>query len=63
MLDFILNFPKISPETKNIVAEGAVGFKLFMGSQVGGLNIDDDQALQDAFKEVAELKSAISSAC
>ena len=50
-----LNFPKNLPETQDIVAEGAVGFKLFMGSQIGGLNIDDDQALQDAFKEVAKL--------
>ncbi len=27
-----------------------------MGSQVGGLNIDDDQELQEAFKAVANLK-------
>ena len=49
-------FPKKLSEAKDIVAEGAVGFKLFLGSQIGGLNIDDDQALQEAFKEVAELK-------
>ncbi len=49
-------FPKKLPEIRDIVAEGAVGFKLFMGNQIGGLNIDDDQALQEAFKEVAELK-------
>ena len=39
----------------DIVAQGAVGFKLFMGCQVGGLNVDDDQALQDGLKEVAKL--------
>jgi dihydroorotase len=49
-------FPKTLSEAKDIVEEGAVGFKLFMGTQIGGLNIDDDQALQEAFKEVAELK-------
>ena len=26
-----------------------------MGCQIGGLDIDDDEALQDAFKEIAEL--------
>ena len=49
-------FPNNINEIKGIVAEGAVGFKLFMGCQIGGLNIDDDQALKDAFKEVAPLK-------
>jgi dihydroorotase (multifunctional complex type) len=49
-------FPKNLTETAAIVAEGAIGFKLFMGSQVGGLNIDDNQSLQDAFKAVAELE-------
>ena len=48
-------FPKKLAETKGIVAEGAVGFKLFMGCQIGGLNVDDDQALQEALKEVAKL--------
>jgi dihydroorotase (multifunctional complex type) len=49
-------FPKRLPEITDIVSEGAVGFKLFMGCQIGGLNIDDDQALKEAFKEVAESK-------
>jgi dihydroorotase (multifunctional complex type) len=49
-------FPKNLAETVAIVAQGAIGFKLFMSSQVGGLNISDDQALQDAFKAIAELK-------
>ncbi len=53
---FYSEFPKKPAEITNIVDEGAVGFKLFMGSQVGGLNIDDDEALQEAFKYVAELK-------
>ena len=52
---FYSEFPKKLAEAKDIVSEGAIGFKLFMGCQIGGLNVDDDQALQDAFKEVAEL--------
>jgi dihydroorotase len=31
-----------------------MGFKLFLASQVGGLNIDDDNALQEAFTKVGE---------
>jgi dihydroorotase (multifunctional complex type) len=52
---FYSEFPKKLAEVKDIVSEGAIGFKLFMGCQIGGLNVDDDEALQDAFKEVAEL--------
>ena len=37
---FYSEFPKNFSELTDIVAEGAVGFKLFMGSQIGGLNID-----------------------
>jgi len=29
-----------------------VAFKLYLGEQVGGLNIDDDKALEEAFKTV-----------
>jgi dihydroorotase len=50
---FYSEFPPKLPEISEIVSEGAIGFKLFMGSQIGGLNIDDDQALQYGFKEVA----------
>jgi dihydroorotase (multifunctional complex type) len=53
---FYSEFPKKLAETRDIISEGAVGFKLFMGSQIGGLNIDDDKDLLDAFKEVAPLK-------
>ena len=49
-------FPRKISELQDIVSEGAVGFKLFMGSQIGGLNIDEDEDLQDAFKEVSPLK-------
>jgi dihydroorotase (multifunctional complex type) len=52
---FYSEFPKKLPEMQDIVAGGGIGFKLFMGSQVGGLNIEDDQAIQESFKEVAKL--------
>ncbi len=56
---FYSEFPKKLIEFQGIVSEGAIGFKLFMGSQVGGLNIDDDQAMQEAFVEVAKLKAPV----
>jgi dihydroorotase (multifunctional complex type) len=53
---FYSEFPDNLVEVQNIVGEGAVGFKLFMGCQIGGLNIDDDSALQEGFKAVAGSK-------
>lgn len=53
---FYSEFPKNTQEIGEIVREGAVAFKLYMAEQVGGLNIDDDQALVDASKTVSELK-------
>lgn len=52
-------FPRKLSELQDIVSEGAIGLKLFMGSQIGGLNIDEDEELQDAFKEVSPLKVPI----
>ena len=46
---FYSEFPSELSEVHRIVTRGAVGFKLFMANQVGGLNIDDDTALQEAF--------------
>jgi dihydroorotase len=53
---FYSEFPKNMEETKSVVEEGAVAFKLFMTEQVGGLDIDDDNALLEAFMIVAKLK-------
>jgi dihydroorotase (multifunctional complex type) len=50
---FYSEFPKKTSEIEDIVAEGAVGFKLFMGCQIGGLNIGDDESLQEGLKAVA----------
>ncbi len=47
-------FPNNLEKLPDLVAQGTVGFKLFMGAQVGGLNIDDDQALHDGLKKAGE---------
>jgi dihydroorotase len=51
---FYSEFPNRLGEVNRIVAQGAVGFKLFMARQVGGLNIDDNIALREAFTKVGE---------
>jgi len=53
---FFSEFPRDAAEIARIVEGGAVAFKLFMTEQVGGLNIDDDHALLEAFKIVNQLK-------
>lgn len=52
---FYSEFPNDLNEVTEIAAQGAVGFKLFMACQVGGLNIDDDEALREAFGKVGKL--------
>ena len=53
---FHSEFPKKNTDIQQIISTGAVGFKIFMGTQVGGLDVDVDDDLIDAFKEVAPLK-------
>jgi len=53
---FYSEFPRNMKEIEEIVREGAVAFKLFMAEQIGGLNIDDDHALLEAFKIISGLK-------
>ncbi|HVO37015.1 MAG TPA: dihydroorotase family protein [Candidatus Acidoferrum sp.] len=52
---FFSEFPKNLNEMEGIVRQGAVAFKLFMVEQVGGLNVNDNEALQKAFKTAARL--------
>jgi dihydroorotase (multifunctional complex type) len=52
---FYSEFPEDLAEITEIVQTGAVGFKLFMGDQVGGLDIDNDQALSGALAEITKL--------
>jgi dihydroorotase len=52
---FYSEFPNKTEEIENIAKQGAVGLKLFLAEQVGGLNIDDDQMLLEAFKKAGEM--------
>jgi dihydroorotase len=52
---FYSEFPDDLGKLPGIVSEGAVGFKLFMGCQVGGLDVDRDEQLKEAFSEVSKL--------
>jgi dihydroorotase (multifunctional complex type) len=51
---FYSEFPSRLGAIAGISAQGAVAFKLFMACQVGGLDIDDDEALQEAFTAAGE---------
>jgi len=53
-------FPEIAEENRQIVEQGAVAFKLYLSQKVGGLNIDDDDALLSAFSVVEEMKVPVS---
>jgi len=52
-------FPTSSNEIRRIADKGAVGFKLYLMQQLGGVNIYDDEALLDAFKAIAKTKLPI----
>lgn len=52
---FRSEFPRNLGEIEGIVKEGAFGFKLFMADQVGGVDVDDDEALLEAFRIVGKL--------
>ena len=56
---FYSEFPTKTEELKAIFEAGAVGFKLFMAEQVGGLNLDDEDGFQKAFIRAGELGSPI----
>ena len=52
---FRSEFPNNLKNIEPIVKEGALGFKLFMAEQIGGLDLGSDEAITDAFKRVAKL--------
>lgn len=56
---FYSEFPTNLKEISNIVDQGAIGFKLFMARQIGGLNIDDDEMLKKAFNQIRNFKSIL----
>lgn len=49
---FYSEFPKTLEEIEAIIREGCVAFKLFLGEQVGGVNVKDDNAVAEAFKRI-----------
>ena len=54
-IGFYSEFPRNLEEIVDIVTQGAKGFKLFMARQVGGLNINSDEDLREAFRKVGDL--------
>jgi dihydroorotase len=52
---FYSEFPKDKSEIQGIIREGAVGFKLYIAEQIGGIDISSDQAIIDAFKVAGSL--------
>ena len=46
-------FPKRVEEIAEVVKAGAVGFKVYLSSRIGGIDIDDDELLVAAFREAA----------
>ncbi len=52
---FYSAFPESLDEIEKIVTEGAMAFKLYLTAQIGGLDINDDDALLHAFKKVCLL--------
>ena len=56
---FYSTFPRNLSEIYSIVEEGAVAFKLFLSQKIGGLDIEDDEVLLQAFNKVSEAKVPI----
>lgn len=56
---FYSEFPRNLKEIEGIVKEGVIGFKLFMTDQIGGLDIDNDRALLEAFRLVGKSGATI----
>lgn len=47
-------FPKRLEEISEVIKSGAVGFKLYLSNRIGGINVDDDDLLVEAFREVGQ---------
>jgi len=52
---FYSAFPQKLEEVPSIVTEGAMAFKLYMSEKIGGLDVDDDKLLLQAFNKVAKM--------
>ena len=47
-------FPKNVGEIAEVVKAGAIGFKVYLSTRIGGLDVDDDESLCMAFLETAK---------
>ena len=47
-------FPKNLEEIAEIIRAGAIAFKLYLSSRIGGIDILDDEVISTAFQEVAK---------
>jgi len=52
---FYSAFPENLDEIERVVKEGAFAFKLYLTTQIGGLDIDDDEALLSSFNKAGRL--------
>ncbi len=52
---FYSAFPQKLEEVSSIVKEGAIAFKLYMSEKIGGVDVDDDKLLLQAFNRVAKM--------
>ena len=52
---FYSAFPQKLEEVPSIVKEGAMAFKLYMSEKIGGLDVEDDKLLLQAFNKVAKM--------
>lgn len=51
---FYSAFPKKIEEIPKIVKEGAIGFKIYLSNQIGGIDVDDDELLLSFFTKAAK---------
>jgi dihydroorotase len=56
---FYSEFPTDKNEIPDIMNQGAMAFKLFMASQVGGLDVDSDEELRGALQKAGEAKAVV----
>ncbi len=52
---FYSAFPEKLEDVPSIVEDGAVAFKLYMSEKIGGLDVDDDKSLLQAFNKVVKM--------
>lgn len=53
-------FPESLGEIRQIVKQGAVAFKLYLSQKVGGVDIEDDDALLRAFSRAGKMRVPVS---